>query len=175
MSYNQNSKQSGKNAGIRRQREAAKNSRSAKEGMSSTLVCPICNAYYYLKSWHWAAPKNGSLIGGEMLCPADAMIKNNTFEGKIIISGLPQQYKQEILNTVKNMDKTAQSKDAMDRVIKVTDEKGVITITTTENQLADKIAKKVEAVYRNAFSKSISFPAQTHANVYIEMTWTKKS
>lgn len=135
----------------------------AKKGI---LECPVCNAYYYKKSWHHnlsGMMKKDDIrepeITGRTICGACQMIQAKLFEGKIIIENVPTKFRDELINLVRAFCKRAYEKDPEDRLIKIQKSEKQFTVTTTENQLAAKLAKKIRAVF-NKVDLSIFYPKE---------------
>ena len=89
------------------------------------------------------------------------MIKSNKYEGEIRIYKAPSGIKKGIKDLIRNYGKRAFQDDPMDRVISVEDvtlrgQGKFMSIRTTENQLAKRLAKKISEVYRGKFELSIS-------------------
>ncbi|MHB9019862.1 MAG: hypothetical protein ACYC3G_03260 [Minisyncoccota bacterium] len=139
--------------------------KSAKEreefggGKKGVVICPNCKAAYYKKSWHHDM---AHLEGKEdmpvtfMLCPADQMIKNGQYEGKVVIKNAPKELEAEIANLIKNIGFSAFEKEPMHRLISIEKVKGELVALTTENQLAVSMAKKIGSAHKAAKVK-ISF------------------
>ena len=89
------------------------------------------------------------------LCPACEMIKNRQFEGEIIIKNIPVKIKSDLINLAKTFSKRAFERDPMDRLIDIKETKDGLRITTTENQLAVKLAKKSKKLSKKPNSKSL--------------------
>jgi len=139
--------------------------KSAKEreefggGKQGVILCPVCKAAYYKKSWHhdiahFAGKENVSVKF--MLCPADQMIKNKQHEGKVVVKNAPKELEAEIARLIKNVGFSAFEKEPMHRLISIEKVKGELVVLTTENQLAVSMAKKVGEAYKKAKVK-ISF------------------
>jgi len=139
--------------------------KSAKEreefggGKQGVILCPVCKAAYYKKSWHhdiahFAGKEDVSVKF--MLCPADQMIKNRQYEGKIVVKNLPKDLEAEVANLIKNAGFSAFEKEPMHRLISIEKVKGELVVLTTENELAASIAKKIVAAHKKAKVK-ISF------------------
>lgn len=133
-----------------------------RKGRGGLLVCGTCNNFYYKKSWHHEADKfvaereDKDLVISSGLCPACKMIKNHQYEGKITILNAPEKIKDELLHLIKNLGEKFYSLDPMDRIISIEDGgKGEITITTTENQMANKIAKHIKDVFHKVKTKTV--------------------
>lgn len=120
--------------------------------------CPECGNVQFAKKWHAsfeqlkARLKNRGMINVPEVarmkrCPACTMVKDRKFEGEIRIIRLPPQYKQELLNLVRNFGVRATRRDPQDRIISVEERNDQLRVTTTENQLAHKLAKKIKDVF----------------------------
>ena len=139
--------------------------KSAKEreefggGKQGVILCPVCKAAYYKKSWHHDiahfAGKEDMPVNF-LLCPADQMIKNKQHEGKIVVKNLPREIEAEVANLIKNIGFSAFEKEPMHRLISIEKVKGELIVLTTENQLAVSMAKKIGEAYKKAKVK-ISF------------------
>lgn len=128
-------------------------------GKKEFLACETCNAVHYDKSWHHGFTDYRHLNENKevkfAVCPACQMLKDNRFEGKVVIENAPEEYREEILNNIKNTGERAYKRDPMDRItsIKVQstrDNGQAIEVTTTENQLARIIAQQVGRAYKKA-------------------------
>lgn len=139
--------------------------KSAKEreefggGKQGVILCPACKAAYYKKSWHHDI---AHFAGKEdvpvkfMLCPADQMINNKQYEGKVVVKNISGETEIEVANLIKNVGFSAFEKEPMHRLISIAKVKGELVALTTENQLAASMAKKIGAAYKKAKVK-ISF------------------
>ncbi|MEA3453195.1 MAG: NMD3-related protein [Patescibacteria group bacterium] len=119
----------------------------------SILICEKCGAFYWKKSWHhgvshYEKSKKEKKI--ELtICPACQMIKDGKYEGEIIIENLEERRKEEVENLIDNFNEVAFSKDPMDRIISIeTIAKGILRILTTENQMAQQLAKKIQKTFK---------------------------
>jgi len=123
-------------------------------GKKDFVVCQICNALYYYKSWHHGFADYKHLNEDKQVnftvCPACQMIKDKKFEGKVVFENVPEEYREDIRNNIKNTGERAYKRDPMDRIIAVKESGGNIEVTTTENQLARNIARQVERAHKGA-------------------------
>ncbi len=123
---------------------------SGKKGLT---LCSACKAAYFDKAWHHSEV---NFKGGEdapvkfMLCPADEMIKNKQYEGKIVVKNMSKETDLEVENLVKNVARLAFEKDPMHRLISVKKEKEDLVVLVTENELAASIAKKIGDAHKKA-------------------------
>lgn len=164
-------------------------------GKTNILVCEKCQAFYWYKSWHrnlQGYPKlNENKNIKFTICPACQMIKNKQYEGEILMYNVPSEMVTGIRKLIDGYGQRAFENDPMDRVIsvthkkikRVTDEnkrgaesrkefqnKSILEIRTTENQMAKRLAKKINEVYRNKFDISISNSKREDA-ARIELTF----
>ncbi|MCR4322960.1 MAG: NMD3-related protein [Candidatus Azambacteria bacterium] len=127
------------------------------KGKQGIIFCALCNAVYYKKSWHhnlrYYKNLHEDLKVSFATCPACTAIKNNEFEGRLIISNVPKNITEHLENLVHAFTHRAYQKDPMDRLIAMKKTNGTMEITTTENQLAVKLAKKIGEVFKKATIK----------------------
>lgn len=136
------------------------------KGKSGIVICKVCNASYFKKSWH----HNLANYGGEkedteiefVLCPTCKMISNNQFEGEIILKNIPEKIIEELKNLIHNSGKQAYDHDPMDRVISVEDyDNNGLRIIVSENQTANKITQKIKDTFENLIKDSkVSFSSE---------------
>jgi NMD protein affecting ribosome stability and mRNA decay len=117
-------------------------------------VCRRCRNIFFKKEWHRpdnAVIRQARRDGKDVhysLCPACTMIENHTYEGELLIKNLPPSHARELLFLIRAFGKRATLKDPQDRIIAVTKSRNGCRITTTENQLAVRLAKKIRDAFR---------------------------
>lgn len=132
-------------------------------GKKGIIICPECNCSYFKKSWHHnfqgleaaGGKKNTPIVF--KLCPADEMIKNNQFEGEVVLKNVPAKYAEELENLIIAYTKRAYERDPMDRLIKIKKNGSEWSVTVTENQLANKLAQKIKSSFRKVKSSATKF------------------
>ncbi len=148
--------------------------REIPKGKLGLIFCKECEAVYYKKSWHHNLRNykklKENLPVNFSLCPACQMIKNKQFEGEIIVKNVPEKIKKDLINLIKAFSQKAYERDPMDRLIAIKETKEGTRITTTENQLAVKLAKKIKDVFKKVNMK-ISYSPQPSDVVYIKLTF----
>ena len=81
------------------------------------------------------------------------MIKDGRYEGEVIIENVAEQEREEIENLITNFGETAFGRDPMDRIISIeTIAKGMLRVLTTENQMAQQLAKKIKKTFKGKVS-----------------------
>jgi NMD protein affecting ribosome stability and mRNA decay len=120
------------------------------------IKCPRCGNVHFKKRWYSSEQylrirlKLKKLeIAEEKFCQACKMIKQNVFEGELFIEEFPGSRKKELLRLIKNFGERAIAIDPQDRIIKIEGTQKGFRITTTENQLVDKLAKKIKDVFKS--------------------------
>ena len=146
-------------------------------GEIDIIFCPEGDEVYYYKSWHHNLRRYHHLKETKpvsfKLCPFHQMKKNRQWEGEIKISNVPDKYKLRVLKTAENMSREAHRRDPMHRILNIKQAKKEIVIYTSENQLAQKIAKKISQSFKTYFSKLKISRAKGSDMVLIVMEWVK--
>lgn len=151
-------------------------------GRGEFIFCPHGEAVYYKKSWHHIAKfftntpdsKRDKDISFQ-LCPAHEMEKNKQFEGEIVIRAVPDMFKQDLTSLIERMGEHAMRKDVLDRIFTVTWIKDQLTVTTSENQLAQKIGNKIIASFKKHAVKVISRPKGGDSDmVFVDISFFAK-
>lgn len=127
------------------------------KGKLGLVLCSDCNAAYYKKSWHknlrYFKNLREDLPVKFILCPACKMIKNKQFEGEIIISNIPAAFLENLTHLIEAFCHRAYQIDPMHRLIDIKKTRGGLTITTTENQMAVQLAKKIKSTFKKVDMK----------------------
>lgn len=124
------------------------------------VLCDQCRSVYYKKSWHQQLDGyKGSKQDREVsikfsLCPACAMIKNRQYEGRLSISNVPAKQAGELEHLIKNFCERARRVDPLDRLIEIKKSGARWEVTTTENQLANKLARKIKSVFNHVTTRA---------------------
>ncbi len=148
------------------------------KGKKGVLKCGICGNIYYEKAWcrdlknhkHEHIIKKLPFI--MTTCPADKMIKNNLFEGKITIENIPQKLVAELTNLIKAFGEKAYQRDCQHRIIKIKElSKNSIAVTTTENQMTKQLAKKINNTFNKKGALKISYSPMPSDTVYIKLVF----
>ena len=146
-------------------------------GRTDIIFCPEGDEVCYYKSWHHNLRRYPYLKETKpihfKLCPFHQMKKNKQWEGEIRISGVPDKEQGRVLQTAENVSREAYRRDPMDRILNIKTSAKEIIIYTSENQLAQKIARKITASFKNKFSKPKISRARESDAVLIVMGWAK--
>lgn len=136
---------------------------AAKKGLR---LCQGCGAVYYKKHWQRSLEKlnlaeTENLAKKDQtvkftLCPACAMIANKQYEGRLIIKNVPDKLAEELENLIRGFCERAYNRDPMDRLIDIKKlSSGDWEVTTTENELANKLGKKIKDHFNKTKTRTI--------------------
>lgn len=121
------------------------------------LLCPECGNVHFKKRWYASRSdllsrnKTKSkffVIAKNQTCPACEMVKNHEYEGELIAEGVPNHLQVELLNLIQKFGGEAMRRDPQDRIITAKKSGNTFRVTTTENQLADRLGKKIHKAFR---------------------------
>lgn len=123
-----------------------------RKGEKGVVFCSNCGIVYYKKSWHHNLRYFASFEKDQRvvfrLCPACTMIKNRQFEGRVIVRHVPEKYRTDLEHLMVNFARRAYERDPLDRLIELKKSRDEFTATLTENELAQKLGKKIKEVFR---------------------------
>ena len=117
-------------------------------------ICTSCRAVYYRKAWHHDSQEFRRLRMREgqhvehVLCAACKMIRTHRYQGKVTIENVPTHFAAELVNLVLSYAKRARKYNPEHRLIEVHKDDHALVLTTTEDQLAVALAKKVRDVFK---------------------------
>lgn len=147
-------------------------------GKKEIIFCPKGDAVYYHKSWHHAFENYKHAKETKevrfALCPFHRMENNRVWEGEIRISDLKKEKIAEVLSLAKNFSHRAYLKDPMHRIISIRQDKNSLSIFTSENQLAERLAKKIHETFKNLFSRPVIHRAKGGDPFLITIETSKK-
>ncbi|MBI3046173.1 MAG: hypothetical protein HYY86_01340 [Candidatus Harrisonbacteria bacterium] len=129
-------------------------------GGKGLVICEKCDIFYYQKSWHHNADafiakrENKDLPVKFAVCPACQMIKNRQYEGEVIIRNVPEKLKNEVINLANAYCDRAFLKDPLDRLAAIGFVGSDISVRVTENQLANKLGKKIKDAFNKVKTKT---------------------
>jgi NMD protein affecting ribosome stability and mRNA decay len=126
-----------------------------KMGNSEIAVCKSCRAIYQNKRWylddelyHEKAERKGT---AKILCPACRKIKDRFPGGIVRLKGeFLNSHREEIMNLIKNEEHRAKGFNPLERIMEITKIKKGLEITTTNEKLAQRIAKSLERAYQGS-------------------------
>lgn len=144
-------------------------------GKKGLILCGDCGLAYFKKSWHHKVDDFKSAEKSDVsvkfsLCPACKLIQDKQYEGRVILQDFPMVKFNDLCLMVKDFGNTAYHRDPLDRVIAIKKVGEDVEITTTENQMAVMLGKKIEQVFR-ASGHKISYAADPGDVAIIRVTF----
>lgn len=127
-------------------------------------VCRKCRSIYHDKRWTIDEELYGSLLKhpekiNYTLCPACRKIETGYVEGIVELAGdFLIEHKEDILNLINNTEKKANYIDPLGKVVKINmdEQNKKIIVTTTNENLAQRIGKNLEKAYKGSVEYSFS-------------------
>ncbi len=121
-------------------------------GPAGISVCKKCGAVYNEKRWihHTEVPEKILAEKGKttVLCPACRKIRDKFAEGYVLIQGeFSKSHKDEIKNLIRNKEEHAMHFNPLDRIIEIKERGGEMEVTTTTENLAQRIGQILEKSY----------------------------
>jgi len=144
-----------------------------KGGTKAAALCSKCGAFYWNKRWSSspaeldkARAEAGTVI---TVCPACQRMHDDNPAGVLSLSGTYLlQHENEILNMIKNVEADARAKNPLARIMEINQDSGLLTISTTDAKLAQKLGKEV----RRAHKGDLQF-LWTQADSFVRVSWTR--
>ena len=102
--------------------------------------CPDCGAVYHRGRWSWTAQAPSDAAATR--CSACQRIEDDYPAGELTLTGIfANAHRQEILNLVRNIEKTENSEHPMNRIMRIREDDERLLITTTDIHLPKRIGR----------------------------------
>ena len=143
------------------------------------IICPDCGNVHYHKRW-WKNSDSGlkKLVvmhyrtAAHTRCPACTMAHERLFEGEVIIENIPRKFKIDLRNLIDRFGLTATEMDPQDRIMTMDKSDSEWRITTSENQLADRLAKKIRDSFKHHTQIHISHSKEPYEVDRVKVAFT---
>jgi len=147
-------------------------------GKKEYIICDDCGAVYYDKAWHHELGDDVKHIRKNLdkkqvkfvLCPACKWKKDKVFEGELILENIPSAKYQEIKNAINNIDKEAQRRDPLDRILWKKEKKNEMRLYLSENQLTVFMGKKL----KESFGGELDIKYSSEGPARVKLNFTQK-
>ena len=145
------------------------------EGEKEVAVCTGCRALYWNKRWYVSEEETTGLaqaaVRKNVLCPACQRMQDNNPAGILTFSGdYLVRHEDEILNTIKNAEEKARAKNPLARIMEINQEGNVLTLTTTDDKLAQKLGRDVYKAHSGKLEYQWS-----RENDFVRVNWTRQA
>jgi NMD protein affecting ribosome stability and mRNA decay len=127
-------------------------------------VCTDCHALYQRRHWFYDEEmyfyQSNQPETHKVLCPACQKIRDRYAEGQVTLrpSTFLTAHKEEILRLIRNEEERARGTNPLERIIEITDSPEGITVTTTNEKMAQRIGRAVKSAYQGETSYRWSDP-----------------
>lgn len=129
--------------------------------------CPECSAVYSDGRWHWGGTKDETK---KRRCPACQRIHDELPAGYVTIDGpYFASNRDEILQTVRNVEQREKSEHPMQRIMKIKEIGPEILVTTTDAHLA----RAIGTALHNAYKGDIKTEQSPEENL-VRVHWTRQ-
>jgi NMD protein affecting ribosome stability and mRNA decay len=142
-------------------------------GLKEVAVCPDCHLVYRNKRWQLDEEEGRRLLSSSraqhQTCPACRRVADRNPAGIIALSGgyLEQNW-NEIQNLVRRVEGQSLVKNPLGRIMAIEQGKTGITITTTEDKMAQKIGREIFRAHKGELIFSWS-----HEQQLVRVTWNR--
>ena len=144
-----------------------------KGGSKEVTLCSKCGAFYWNKRWSTdqadldkARTEAGT---AKVVCPACQRMHDENPAGILALSGeYLVQHENDILNMIKNVEASTRAKNPLARIMEIRQENKLLTISTTDAKLAQKLGKEVYKAHKGELHFQWS-----QADSFIRVNWTR--
>jgi NMD protein affecting ribosome stability and mRNA decay len=138
-----------------------------------TAVCSRCHAIYQRRHWFFdEALFNRSVsqpATRQVACPACQKIEDNYPEGEVVLRGdFLGIHRGEIMNLIANEEERAKGLNPLERIVRIGEADGTVTITTTNEKLAQRIGRALQKAYQGEVSYRWSEDTK-----YLHVQWAR--
>lgn len=122
-------------------------------GFAEPAVCKKCRMIYRHKRWHLDEREALQLLAAEGthtgICPACRRMADDNPGGIVTFTGgYFREHENEILNLIKHVEEKARAKNPLGRIMEIKQEGDLLTVTTTEDKLAQKLGREIFKAHR---------------------------
>ncbi|KAF0219792.1 MAG: hypothetical protein FD174_1805 [Geobacteraceae bacterium] len=144
-----------------------------KAGLKEAAVCKKCHLVYQHKRWHLDEKEAQRLLAdaktNKGVCPACRRMEDDNPGGVVTFSGdYLREHEVEILDLIKNEEAESRGKNPLGRIMEISQEENVLTISTTEDKLAQKLGREVYKAHKGELHYRWS-----HDQNFVRVSWTR--
>lgn len=144
-----------------------------KTGLKETAVCKKCHLIHRNKRWYLDEKESQRLLmdvkTNKGVCPACRRMEDNNPGGVVTLTGnYFKEHEHEILDLLKNEEAESRGKNPLGRIMEISQEGHVLTISTTEDKLAQKLGREVYKAHKGELHYQWS-----HDQNFVRVNWTR--
>lgn len=142
-------------------------------GLKEAAVCKKCRLVYQNKRWYLDEREANRLLAdsgtNKGVCPACRRMEDNNPGGIVTLSGdYFRKHEVEILDLIKNEEAESRGKNPLGRIMEISQEENVLTISTTEDKLAQKLGREVYKAHKGELHYQWS-----HDQNFVRVNWAR--
>jgi NMD protein affecting ribosome stability and mRNA decay len=124
-----------------------------RKGAKELAVCDKCHLIYQHKRWYLDEAEASRLLADSRtqraVCPVCRRMEDSVPAGIVTLSGAYfRQHEGEILDLVKNTEVKTRMKNPLGRIMEIAQEGEVLTVSTTDDKLAQKLGREVYKAHK---------------------------
>jgi NMD protein affecting ribosome stability and mRNA decay len=144
-----------------------------KGSQGEIAVCARCQAIYKRRHWFFDEEllkrAKARATTRQVTCPACQKIEDNYPEGEVVLRGeFLGPHRNEIMNLVSNEEERAKGLNPLERIVRISESNGTLSITTTNEKLAQRIGRALQKAYQGDISYRWSEDTK-----YLHVEWAR--
>lgn len=144
-----------------------------KGGSREVALCSKCGAFYWNKRWSTDQAELGKAREEagttQVVCPACQRMHDDNPAGVLTLSGeYLLQHEDDILNMIKNVEASGRGRNPLARIMEITQDNRILTVSTTDAKLAQKLGKEVHKAHKG----DLQF-LWSQAESFVRVNWTR--
>jgi hypothetical protein len=144
-----------------------------KAGAKEAALCKECGALYKNKRWSVdeAELEKAKAESGlnTVTCPACKRVSDNNPAGILTFSGeYLLKHKDDILSAIKHIETKSRMKNPLGRIMEISQDMNTLTITTTEDKLAQKLGREIFKAHRGELHYRWN-----HEEGFVRVSWSR--
>lgn len=136
------------------------------------LQCGGCGAFYHRRHWTLTAPTGltGRSQRHAVLCPACRKTKERRASGEVHLLGVSPAARGELLRILRNEERRAREKNALERIMRMEAADGGWKVETT----TEKMALRLGRALAKARGGSVAYK-WSHNNKFVRVVWRQEA
>lgn len=144
-----------------------------KKGIREAALCSCCGALYRRKRWSvddeaLQKARSGNKLN-QVTCPACRRVADNNPAGVVTLSGeYLRWHRDDILNAIRQIEARSRTKNPLGRIMAIDQGDDFLTVTTTEDKLAQKLGRELFKAHRGELHYRWN-----HEEHFVRVSWSR--
>lgn len=144
-----------------------------KKGIREAAFCNSCGALYRSKRWSLDQETLKKAQAENRLnlvtCPACRRLADNNPAGVVTLTGdYLRWHRQDILNAIRQIEARSRTKNPLGRIMAIDEGRDSLTVTTTEDKLAQKLGRELFKAHRGELHYRWN-----HEEHFVRVSWSR--